>query len=47
MPKFVWVAETKKGRKLKGELEAGNEKIARSEKRRVGEESKCLWGPPH
>lgn len=28
---YVWVAETKKGRKLKGELEAANEQIARSQ----------------
>lgn len=28
MPVFLWVAETRKGRKLKGELEAGDEKIA-------------------
>ncbi|MFZ7112774.1 MAG: type II secretion system F family protein [Desulfatiglandales bacterium] len=34
MPKFVWVAETKRGRKLKGELEAGNEKIALSQLRK-------------
>lgn len=31
MPFFLWVAETRKGRKLKGELEAGNEQIALSQ----------------
>ena len=34
MPVFTWVAETKKGRKLKGELEAADEKIALSQLRR-------------
>jgi type IV pilus assembly protein PilC len=28
MPVYVWVAETKRGRKLKGEIDAGNETIA-------------------
>lgn len=28
---YLWVAETKKGRKLKGELEAANEQIARAQ----------------
>jgi type IV pilus assembly protein PilC len=28
MPVYVWVAETKKGRKLKGEIDAANEAIA-------------------
>jgi type IV pilus assembly protein PilC len=28
MPVYLWVAETKKGRKLKGEIDAANEKIA-------------------
>ncbi len=31
MPVYQWVAETKKGRKLKGELDAANEKIAISQ----------------
>ncbi|MBW2302821.1 MAG: type II secretion system F family protein [Deltaproteobacteria bacterium] len=31
MPVYLWVAETKKGRKLKGEIEAANEKIALSQ----------------
>ncbi len=34
MPIYIWVAETKKGRKLKGELEAGNEKIALNQLRK-------------
>jgi type IV pilus assembly protein PilC len=34
MPVYVWVAETKKGRKLKGELEAADEKIALSQLKR-------------
>ena len=34
MPVYVWVAETKKGRKLKGELEAVDEKIALSQLKR-------------
>ena len=34
MPFYLWVAETKKGRKLKGELEAANEKIAMSQLRK-------------
>ena len=28
MPVYVWVAETKRGRKLKGEIDAANETIA-------------------
>jgi len=28
---YVWVAETKKGRKLKGETEAASEQIARAQ----------------
>ena len=31
MPVFVWVAQTKKGRKLKGEIDAANETIALSQ----------------
>jgi type IV pilus assembly protein PilC len=31
MPVYLWVAETKKGRKLKGEIDAANEKIAVSQ----------------
>lgn len=31
---YVWVAETKKGRKLKGELEAANEQIAQAQLRK-------------
>jgi len=31
MPVYVWVAETKKGRKLKGEIDAANENIALSQ----------------
>ncbi len=31
MPVYVWVAETKKGRKLKGEIDAANEAIALSQ----------------
>ena len=31
MPVYLWVAETKKGRKLKGEIDAANEKIAISQ----------------
>ena len=31
MPFFLWVAETRKGKKLKGELEAANEQIALSQ----------------
>ena len=31
---YVWVAETKKGRKLKGELEAANEQIANAQLRK-------------
>ncbi|MDY7037365.1 MAG: type II secretion system F family protein, partial [Thermodesulfobacteriota bacterium] len=34
MPYYIWVAETKKGRKLKGEIEAADEKIAMSQLRR-------------
>jgi type II secretory pathway component PulF len=34
MPIYLWVAETKKGRKIKGELEAGDEKIALSQLKR-------------
>ena len=34
MPYYIWVAETKKGRKLKGEIEAVDEKIAMSQLRR-------------
>ena len=34
MPVYAWVAETKKGRKLKGELEAADEKIALSQLKR-------------
>ena len=31
MPVYLWVAETKKGRRLKGEIDAANEKIAISQ----------------
>ena len=31
MPVYLWVAETKKGRRLKGEIDAANEKIALSQ----------------
>lgn len=31
---YIWVAETKKGRKLKGEIEAANEQIAQSQLRK-------------
>ena len=34
MPYYIWVAETKKGRKLKGEIEAADEKIAMSQLKR-------------
>ncbi|MFH1350940.1 MAG: type II secretion system F family protein [Pseudomonadota bacterium] len=34
MPTFIYVVQTKKGRKLKGELEAADEKIASSQLRR-------------
>ena len=34
MPVYLWVAETRKGRKLKGELEAADERIAMSQLRR-------------
>ena len=34
MPYYIWVAETKKGRKLKGEIEAVDEKIALSQLKR-------------
>ncbi|MFP3927637.1 MAG: type II secretion system F family protein, partial [Desulfobacteraceae bacterium] len=34
MPVYLWVAETRKGRKLKGEIEAADEKIAMSQLRR-------------
>ena len=34
MPVYTWVAETKKGRKLKGELEAADERIALSQLKR-------------
>ena len=34
MPFYVWVAETRKGRKLKGEVEASDEKIAMSQLKR-------------
>lgn len=34
MPVYCWVAETKKGRKLKGELEAGEERIALNQLKR-------------
>ena len=34
MPSFLYVAETKRGRKLKGEIEAADEKIAMSQLRR-------------
>ncbi len=34
MPVYTWVAETRKGRKLKGELEAADERIAMSQLKR-------------
>ena len=34
MPIFLWVAQTKKGKTLKGELEAADENIARSQLKR-------------
>jgi len=34
MPIFLWVAETKRGRKLKGEIDAADEKIALSQLKR-------------
>ena len=34
MPVYCWVAETKKGRKLKGELEANDEKIVLNQLKR-------------
>jgi len=34
MPYYLWVAQTKKGKKLKGEIEAADEKIAMSQIRR-------------
>ncbi len=34
MPVYCWVAETKKGRRLKGELEAGEERIALNQLKR-------------
>lgn len=34
MPYYLWVGQTKKGRKLKGELEAADEKIAMSQLKR-------------
>ena len=34
MPVYCWVAETKKGRKLKGELEANEERIALNQLKR-------------
>ena len=34
MPVFLWVAETKRGRKLKGEIDAADEKIALSQLKR-------------
>jgi type IV pilus assembly protein PilC len=34
MPVYTWVAETRKGRTIKGELEAGDEKIALSQLKR-------------
>ncbi len=34
MPVYIWVAETKKGRKLKGELEAADEKIVQNQLKR-------------
>lgn len=34
MPVYVWVAETKKGRKIKGELEAADERIAMGQLKR-------------
>ncbi|RLB28023.1 MAG: type II secretion system F family protein [Deltaproteobacteria bacterium] len=34
MPVYLWVATTKKGKKLKGEIEAANEKIALSQLKR-------------
>src|SRR4030042_806178 len=51
MPIFMWVAETKKGRKLKGELEAADEKIAQNQLKRrnldvkkIKEKPKDLFG---
>ncbi len=34
MPIFLWVAETKRGRKLKGEIDAADERIALSQLKR-------------
>jgi len=34
MPVYLWVAKTKKGKTLKGQIEAANEKIARSQLKR-------------
>jgi len=46
MPIFSWVADTKKGRRLKGELEAANEKIALSQlKKRNFTVKKCKEKP--
>src|SRR4030042_319981 len=46
MPIFMWVAETKKGRKLKGELEAADEKIALSQLKRRNIEVKKIKEKP-
>ena len=46
MPVYAWVAETKKGRKLKGELEAADEKIAQNQLKRRNLEVKKIKEKP-
>ncbi|SPD72140.1 Type IV pilus assembly protein TapC [uncultured Desulfobacterium sp.] len=46
MPVYNWVAETKKGRKIKGELEAADEKIAASQLKRRNLEVKKIKEKP-
>ncbi len=46
MPVYIWVAETKKGRKIKGALEASDEKIALSQLKRRNIEVKKIKEKP-
>jgi type IV pilus assembly protein PilC len=46
MPVYMWVAETKKGRKLKGELEAADERIAMGQLKRRNLQIKKIKAKP-
>jgi len=46
MPVYLWVAETRKGRKLKGEIEAADERIAMSQLKRRNLDVKKLKPKP-